>query len=386
MRRAFDPSASLAEIRPDADSRLRRIVEGPGAFALPVGPVYSGATESVQFLLETVGEDVIRAFPRLFYKFRGIEKIAEGKSVDDALLLAERFAATTAFAHAWAYCQAVESISRVRVPERAQSLRIFVAELERVRHHVGVVHEICKSTGLVVAASQAAILEEDLVRVCGALTGHRYLFGLAVPGGLSRDLEDADCIRAATDADRILRRLNDLDQMLRYSSSFLDRIEGVGIVSSERARDFGLVGPIARASAFADDLRKVQPYGAYERVSFEIPAEQEGDGFARLRILFAECRQSMRIMTQVLTLIVAGPIRSEVEPIEGTALGWVEAPRGATFHWLRLGADRRVRRLRLITPSFVNWYGFHEAAEKFAFQDFPIILATFGLSVAENDR
>jgi len=386
MRRAFDPRVALAEREPDMEWRPRRIVEGPGAFAMPVGPVFSAAAESVHFILETVGEDVIRAFPRLFYKFRGIEKIAEGKGIDDCLLLAERFAATTAFAHAGAFCQAVEAICRVRVPRRAQALRILVAELERFRHHVGVVHEICESTALAVAASQAAILEEELLRISGTLTGHRYLFGLAIPGGLSQDLTDSACLDAIKACQRILGQLLELDQMLRYSSSFLDRIEAVGIVSPQQAREFGLVGPIARASGFADDLRKAQPYNGYERFSFDVPVENEGDGFARLRILIAESVQAVRIMTQVPAMLEGGKVMEAFNPQAGAALGWTEAPRGGAFHWLRLGSDGLVKRFRLITPSFVNWHGFHLAAENFAFQDFPIILATFGLSVAENDR
>ena len=386
MRRAFDPRAALAERKPDLDWRPRTIVEGPGAFAMPVGPIFSGATEAVHFLLETVGEDVIRAYPRLFFKFRGIEKIAEGKSIDSCLLLAERFSATTGFAHALAFSQAVEAICRTRVPNRAQTLRVLLAELERLRHHVGIIHEICESTALAVATSQAAILEEELLRISGTLTGHRYLFGLAIPGGLSKDLADSACLEATKSCQGILARLLELDQMLRYSSSFLDRIEDVGIVSPEKAREFGLVGPIARASGFADDLRKAQPYSGYERFSFDVPVEKEGDGYARLRILVAESVQAVRILTQVPSMLEPGKVREAINPQPGLALGWTEAPRGAAFHWLRLGPDGLVKRFRLITPSFVNWHGFHLAAEKFAFQDFPIILATFGLSVAENDR
>ena len=353
---------------------------------MPVGPIFSGATEAVHFLLETVGEDVIRAYPRLFFKFRGIEKLAEGKSIDSCLLLAERFSATTAFAHAFAFSQAVESICRTRVPSRAQAQRVFLAELERLRHHMGIIHEICESTALAVATSQAAILEEELLRISGTLTGHRYLFGLAIPGGLAKDLPDFACIQAVEGCQRIVDRLLELDQMLRYSSSFLDRIEDVGIISPEKAREFGLVGPIARASGFADDLRKAQPYSGYERISFDVPVEKEGDGFARLRILVAESVQAVRIMARVPAMLEPGKVRETISPQAGVALGWAEAPRGAVFHWLRLGPDGLVSRFRLITPSFVNWHGFHLAAEKFAFQDFPIILATFGLSVAENDR
>ncbi len=386
MRRDFDERAALAERKPDLDWRPRRIVQDPGAFAMPVGPVYSGVTESAQFLLETVGEDVIRAFPRLFYKYRAVEKIAEGRTVDGCLLLAERFAATTAFAHALAFCQAVETICRVKVPPRAQMLRVLVSELERFRHHAGVIQDICESTALSVAASQAAIIEEDLLRLSCDLTGHRYLFGLAIPGGLSRDLKDSDCIDAVQTAVEISGKLRELHESLRYSSSFLDRLEGVGIISAQDARDHGLVGPIARASALEGDLRKAQPYSGYQRFEFDAPLENEGDGFARLRVLMAEAAQSVRIMRQAPARLEAGEVSVPVSLQPGRALGWAEAPRGAAFHGVHLADGGIVQRYRAIVPSFVNWHGFHLAAENFAFQDFPIILATLGLSVAENDR
>ncbi|HTX21366.1 MAG TPA: NADH-quinone oxidoreductase subunit C, partial [Candidatus Aquilonibacter sp.] len=167
MRRNFDPQAAMRHRKPDEDWRPHRIVQEPGAFVMPVGPKYSGVTESVHFLLETVGEDVIRSTPRLFYKWRAIEKLAEGKRADEVLLLAERFAATTAFAHGLAYCQAVESICGANLPPRAKVLRVFLAELERLRQHAGAIQEICESTALVVANSQAGILEEDLLRISG---------------------------------------------------------------------------------------------------------------------------------------------------------------------------------------------------------------------------
>ena len=386
MRRQFDQGAALAERAPREGWWPRTIVEAPGAFVMPVGPVYGGVTESAQFFLEAVGEDVIRAIPRLFYKYRAMEKVAEGKTVEEALLLAERFAATTAFAHALAFSQAVEAVCRTRVSPRAIGLRIFLAELERFRHHAGVIQEICESTGLTVAASQAAILEEDLLRLSGALTGHRYLFGLAVPGGLMRDFKDAGCREAAEQARKVLRGLNDLFEMLRFSSSFLDRLEGVGIISRHDAREQGLVGPLARASGIGGDLRKTQPYCMYERIEFDEVMESEGDGFARLRVLYREAEQSVRIMAQIPAQLEAGEVLGRDTPQRGAALGWAEAPRGATFHWVRLDSGGKIERYHVITPSFVNWHGFHSATENFAFQDFPIILATLGLSVTENDR
>jgi len=386
MRHHFDPQAAMRHRKPDEDWRPRRIVQEPGAFVMPVGPKYSGVTESVHFLLETVGEDVIRSTPRLFYKWRAIEKLAESKTADEVLLLAERFAATTAFAHGLAFCRAVEAICGVNVPGRAQLLRVFLAELERFRQHAGAIQEICESTGLVVANSQAGILEEDLLRVCGELTGHRYLFGLLAFGGLLCDLPDEACRKAFEKSQKVLEEINKLEKRLRVSSSFLDRLEEVGSVTQRDATVYGLLGPIARASGVVRDLRRAQPYLDYEKFQFDVPGEQEGDGYARLRILFAEAGQSVRIMKQAAEALTSGPVKTPVKVRAGAALGWVEAPRGAAFHWVRLDENGKVARYRIIPPSFANWHGFHLAVEKFAFQDFPIMLSTFDLSVAENDR
>ena len=387
MRSAFDAHAPHLERQPDAHWRPQRLVHAPGAFFMTLGPVYGGDEESAQFLLETVGEDVIRAFPRFFYKYRAVEKIAEGRTVDQVLQLSERFAGTTAFAHALAYCQAVEQICRVEAPARARTLRVLLAELERLRHHAGAIHRICGSTGLAVATSQAAILEEELLRISGAFAGHRYLFGVNVPGGLSRDFEPGACDALVRSVDDILKRMRELDDRLRFSSSFLDRLEDVGDVSHADAITFGLVGPVARASGVARDLREALPYSSYDWLEFAVPTEQEGDGFARLRVLFAEAEQSAHLIRQVATDLPSGPVAIPlVTSLEGAALGWAEAPRGAAFHWVRIGDNGLVARYRIASPSFTNWHGFHLAAEDFAFQDFPIIMATFGLSVAESDK
>jgi Ni,Fe-hydrogenase III large subunit/Ni,Fe-hydrogenase III component G len=387
MRKHITATAPLVRLLEEREWKPLFVLEAPGAFAMPIGPIYSGVAESALFLLETQGEDVARCVPRLFYKYRGIEKIAEGQPVDRALLLAERCNGTSAFAHGLAFCQAAESIGALQVPLRAKLLRVLLAELERFRHHTGAIREICESTGLVVGTSQAAILEEELLALSCVFTGHRYLFGLNALGGLTRDFEQIECLNLIADSRDILRRLKQLEEMLRFSNSFLDRIEEVGVVPQNDAKEFGLVGPIARASGVSRDLRKLQPYSGYEHCLFDVPFETEGDGYARLRILFTEADQSVRIMEQAVGLLPEGSVcAGPANPSPGAALGWTEAPRGAAFHWLRVGDDGAVVRYHLATPSFLNWNGFHLAAENFAFQDFPIIMATFGLSVAENDR
>jgi len=388
FRKSFDISQTRANGQRNLNWRPLLVVQDPGAFAMPVGPVYAGGIgESVHFMLETVGEDVLRAVPRLFFNFRAVERIAEGKNVADTLLLAERFAATSSFAHSLAFCSAVESICGVAVPSRAAQLRLVLSELERLRHHVGTIAGICDSTALNVSAAQAAIIEEQLLRASCRISGHRYLFGLNIPGGLRRDFADDQTGYLVSATNEALEQLHVLEERLSFTSSFLDRLEEVGIVDRKSGRDLNLVGPVGRASGRCHDLRRECPYGAYDRYEFEVAQEQEGDGYARLRVLFAEAYQSGNLIRQAIQSLQAGPISVACDlDRSGAALGWAEAPIGATIHWVRLAEGGKVERYRAITASFNNWMAFHSAVEDFAFQDFPIILATFGLSATECDR
>jgi Ni,Fe-hydrogenase III large subunit/Ni,Fe-hydrogenase III component G len=388
MRKAFDASQTQFERRPQKDWRPTLVLQDPGAFAMPVGPVYEGGVgESVHFLLETVGEDVIRAVPRLFYNYRAVEKIAEGKPVSDVLLLAERFAAKSAFAHSLAYCQAVERAAQLEIPRRASRFRVALCELERLRSHAGAIEGICHSTALSVSEAHAAIVEEQLLRASCRFAGHRYLFGVNTPGGLRRDFDQEACHELLHAVDAAAAQLRRLEERLRYSSSFLDRLEDVGMVSPENARDLDLVGPIGRASGLRHDLRRACPYSGYQRYMFDVPCEQEGDGYARLRVLFSEAQQSASLIHQAIESAEPGAVSVPTGDVTATAAsGWVEAPIGRAVHWVRLARGGKVERYRIISPSFRNWLGLHIAVEDFAFQDFPIILATFGLSVTECDR
>lgn len=388
FRKRFDIRQVQANRPRNQSWRPLLVVRDPGAFAMPVGPVYEGGLgESVHFMLETVGEDVLRAVPRLFFNFRGVEKIAEGQSVDQTLLLSERFAAKSSFAHSLAFCNAVERICGAVIPQRAIQLRTLLCELERLRHHVGTIAAICESTALSVAAAQAAAIEERLLRTTCEFTGHRYLFGLNTAGGLRRDFREDECKVLLAGINDAVEHLKALEDHLSFTSSFLDRLEEVGVISSESARDLNLLGPAGRASGRYHDLRRECPYGAYENYEFAVPCENEGDGYARLRVLFQEAYQSSGLIRQVIQSVTGGAICGPCHPVHsGAAMGWVEAPIGATIHWVRLDDSGQVQRYRAITPSFNNWMSFHAAVEDFAFQDFPIILATFGLSATECDR
>ncbi len=398
MRKEFDvkqPLYKKAGIGPDFWKPIR-IVEGQGVFAMPIGPIYSGPSEAVHFMLETVGEEIIRAKTRLFYKYRAVEKLAEGRSVSDVILLAERFSGTSAFSHALGFSLAVENALGIKCPKHILLLRTLICELERLRHHIARIEGICNSTGLCVATSQAGILHEELLRISCEFSGHRYLFGLANIGGLLKDISYDSCSLLAQKCTSLQKRIKRLEGMLRFSSSFLDRLEEVGIINPEQARQLCLVGPVGRACGQDFDLRRDIPYLCYDELNFECALEVEGDGYARLRVFFKEAKESIKIIKQVVDLLnnsrLDGKIDFNIENFKEklskkpVGISLVEAPSGAALHWVRLDQKGNIERYRIITPAFFNWHAFHLSTEGFAFQDFPIILASFGLSVAENDR
>ena len=388
MRPEFDALKPMAEKEVDPQWRPEKILHTPGAFVMPIGPVYSDYAESAQFFLETVGEDVVRMVPRFFFKYRGVEKLAEGRSITHVLLMVERFSGISAVAHATAFCRAVESIGQVSIPPRAEALRLVAAELERIRHHFGLLSDICHSTGMIVPSADIDIMEEEALRLSEQWAGHRYIYGLITPGGVARDFSQSELTFLSAGITGLGHDAQRLYERLQFTSSFLDRFEGVGIVPNANAQRLGLVGPVARASGFKTDLRIHAPYGFYRCCPPEAEAlESEGDGYARIRVLFAEVFSSAQLINNALKNLPVGAVRIPMDAVSaGEAVGYAEAPKGAAFHYVRIEGSGRVARLQMTTPSFTNWHGFHLAAENFAFQDFPIMMASFGLSIAESDR
>ncbi len=383
------PAYGASEPKPPRSERVwrpQRFVDAPGAFSMSVGPVYAGVAESAQFRLESEGEQILHAMPRLFYKYRGLEKIAEGQDAQEVLLLAERVNGTSAVGHALAFAQAAEAIAHVDVPPRALALRLVFAELERMRAHLSTIEDLVESTGLQVPTAMLAALVEDLLRQSGRAAGHRYLFGLVRLGGVAMDIGDTAAADIVKTTRLVIARLSRIGDQLAYDNGFLDRVEEVGSLHVQSALRHGVVGPVGRASGLGRDLRAVQPYGWYAGRDIRVALAKEGDAYARLRVLTAEAAESQRLLEATLDALPSGDVCAPWRPQAGAALGWSEAPLGGTFHWLRLSPTGTVVRWHVMPPSFTNWPALATAVEGSAFQDFPIILASFGLSAAESDR
>ncbi len=365
-----------------------REVEGEGVFQVPVGPVHAGIIEPGHFLFSVAGEPVLYLQLRMFYVHKGVEKLFEHLPIPHGVRLAESISGDSSFAHALAFCHAVERAADVEVPPRARALRTLCLELERLYNHVADIGAICTDVAFVTAHMHAMRLKERVLRVNEGLTGNRLLRGMACVGGVRFDF-DSDQLHTLTQlVDGFEREFNDLVELIRGNSGTRDRLETTGVLTPQVARDLGIVGIAGRASGFDHDLRRDFPNDFYERVRFTVPVFTEGDVQHRMVVRREELFQSFGIIRQVVAQLPAGPIRTEVPevPPDRVALGWVEGWRGEIFHWIHTAPGNRLARCKVKDPSLQNWPALSEAILGNIVPDFPVVNKSFNLSYSGTDR
>ena len=358
-------------------------VAGPGLFTIPHGPVRSGVVESIEYLVETPGEDIPHLNMRVLYKHRGIEKRFEGLSPADGTLLAERAEGIATVAHALAYCHALEQIAGTQVPWAAALIRVVHAELERLACHLDAVLRLADAAGLAVATARFGWHKEHVLRLVSQLCGSRFGRAVIVPGGAAAAprLPPGDLLTAVGQLDKQVGA--DLSLLLG-TASFLDRLRRTGPLPPERAREHGTLGPIGRASGRTEDIRETRPYDAYGSLSVRTSSRPDGDAMARLDVRAEEIGHSFHLLRQAadeLAEAAGGPVREPCEPGEGRGAGWAEAPQGEVLYDVTV-AGGRLTRCRVRSASFHNLVLMHEVFAGDILTDFPFIEASFGLSIA----
>jgi formate hydrogenlyase subunit 5 len=359
-------------------------VLGPGLFTIPHGPVRSGVMESIEYLVETPGEEIPHLSMRLYYKHRGIEAQMRQRTPADGVLLAERTEGVASVAHALAFCHAVERIAGCEVPRAAALIRVLHAELERLISHLDIAVRLADSAGLAVATARFGSHKEHLARLVSRMCGSRFGRGVVVPGGVSQmpAVASADFL---AEIGRLERVITSDARLLMGTASFLDRLRGTGPLPPHRAREHGALGPIGKASGFADDARRNRPYDAYQRLDIGQNREhRDGDALTRLTVRWDELRQAFDLIRQATHGLVAagdGPLAWPCEPADGRAAGWAEAPQGEVIYDVAIG-DGLITRCHSRSASFHNLPLFAEVFAGDILTDFPFIEASFGLSVA----
>ncbi len=363
---------------------LPRHVTGPGLFTIAHGPVRSGVTESVEYLVETPGEEIPHLNLRVFYKHRGIEDRHEGMTTADGVLLAERTEGIASVAHALAYCHALERIAGVEPPWPAMLVRVAHAELERVACHLDVAMRLADAAALGAATARLGLHKERVLRLVSRMCGSRFGRGVVVPGGVSR-LPLLGPAELLAEAGKLEQAIMADAGALMGTSSFVDRLRGTGPLPPERAAEHGALGPVGRASGVRDDGRDARPYDAYPSLGLGRPSpHDEGDALARLLVRWDEVRQSFHLLRQAadeLDEAADQPLRRGCEVAAGRAAGWAEAPQGEVLYDVSV-RDGRITRCRPRSASFHNLVLMHEVFAGDILTDFPFIEASFGLSVA----
>jgi Ni,Fe-hydrogenase III large subunit len=365
-------------------------VHGEGVMEVPVGPIHAGIIEPGHFRFGGVGELVFQLEARLFYTHRGIEKAAEGASIDRVLFLAERLCAACSLSHAVAYSQAIETLACVVPSQRARLIRSVLLELERLYNHVGDIANLCAGAALQLGVYQGGVLKERLQELNAAVGGHRYLFGVACPGGVRRDL-DADA------QDRIRRELGAIENEFRSylaalveTESFIERLTTTGVLPHEVAEELGAVGIAARASGIAGDVRATHPYAALRAGMVTPIVRTEGDVRARMLVRADEAVASFGLARELLSELAElppGDLAVPVGPLapDRWAIGMVESPRGENVHWVMTDAAGDITRYRVRSASY-NWALVPFAVSGNLLPDFPLINKSFQLCYACLDR
>ncbi len=361
-----------------------------GEFEIAVGPVHAGIIEPGHFRFHVLGEKINKMEVRMFYLHRGVEKAAEGKDAVDLIPMVEQISGDESVANAVAYCHAAERALSLKVPQRAEYIRAILLELERIYSHLSDLGGMPTDVGFTLSASRFAVLREDMMRLNRQVSGSRFLRGVCVVGGVSRDLSDKDLSAIKEAIASFEKRLAGVQGMTLTSSTYLDRVFSTGRVPLNAAKDLALVGPVARACGVSCDLRKTLPYSAYPAASFRESTERTGDVLARFLVKLAEVKESARLIKWFASNLPAGKLRSEVqvpsdEESSRIGVGWTEAPRGGCAFLVELSEDGKVRRLACRTASFRDWRGIEKAVEGNIVPDFPLINKSFNMSYAGTD-
>ncbi len=361
-----------------------KTIEGSSVYQIPVGPVHAGIIEPGHFRFSVIGETIVNLEIRLGFLHRGVEKLAEGRTPEQAVRIAESISGDESAVNACGFCMAVEQISGVTVPPRAEYIRGVILELERAYSLLSDLAGMVTDIAHPVSASSLTVLRERLQHEADLLCGSRFLKGAICIGGISDKISGQALEHLFKTAGEVEHELDEVAEWVLSIPSVIDRFSTTGIVQPELIRSLALSGPVARASGSFTDTRTDHPYGVYrERVPGQA-CEQGADVLARFSLKYQEIRASLRYIQELLVFIPDGPIREEVQVRDGFALVAVESPRGMALHWVNI-RNGVIHRYKARTASFCNWYAIEHAVIGNIVADFPVINKSMNLSYAGTD-
>lgn len=361
-----------------------------GCTVVPLGPFHPTLDEPAHFRLYVEGETVRGCEYRGFMVHRGVEKLAESVlGYNDIPMLAERICGICGCVHNVAYAQAVESAAGIQPPPRAEYIRTIMLEIERLHSHLLWVGLACHLVGFDTLFMQAFRIREPVMWIAEKISGNRKTYALCLVGGVRWEITPAlaDELRAVLD--RLEREWRLVARAVEGDRNLQRRTRGVGGADARLVKEYGLLGPVARAAGVDIDARRDHPYAAYDRVAFDVVVEEGGDVWARVLVRTKEVFESIRIIRQCLAKMEPGPLQTPIqEELRPGRIGLssVEAPRGESHHLVVTGEQNRPRRWRVRAPTYQNLQGIPAMIQDQTLADMTIALGSIDPCFSCTDR
>ncbi len=389
--------------------------EREGRMLLNMGPIHPSTHGVLRLVLELDGETVMSCRPVIGYLHTGMEKECEDQSWRGAVVIVTRMDYLSPFFNEHAYSRSVERLGDIAVPERAEWIRVLMSELNRVASHLVWFGTMLLELGAMSAMFYAFRERELIIDFFEMVTGLRMNHGYVIPGGVWEDLPEGWEEPCARIVKTLPGRIDEYEELITLNPIFLERTVGIGKLSKEDAVRLGITGPLARASGIDWDLRRDMPYSVYPELSFDVPVGTEGDVYARYQVRFAEMRQSVRILEQVLKGMPGGdfknmdpkitpPPRAELNrsmeavihhfKLEtqgytippGETYSAVESPRGELGCYVVSDGGTQPYRCHVRDPSFVNVQCLSAVAPGHLIADLVAIIASVDPVMGGVDR
>jgi len=382
---------------------------------LNMGPQHPSTHGVLRLLLELDGEIVVNCIPDIGFLHTGVEKNMEAKTYQKAEVMADRLDYLDTVGNTLAYSMAVEKLVDLDVPARAQAIRVILAELQRFASHL-----VWLGTSALDLAAMSMFLycfreREYILDILELCSGQRMMTTYIRPGGLWRDVPVEFDAAVRNILKTFPRRIDEYEALLTRNPLMLDRTYGIGKLTGEECLNFGVTGPMLRASGVKWDLRKARPYSGYEQYDFEVPTRTEGDVYARYLVRLEEMRQALRIVEQALDKLPMGPVRSNnykfvppprseigvsmealihhfklwtegFEAPKGAIYLAIESPRGELGVYLESDGGPKPYRIHWRTPSFDNLQSLPLMSRGVLVADLVAIIGSVDIVLGDVDR
>jgi NADH-quinone oxidoreductase subunit D len=360
-------------------------------FVLNMGPVHPSTHGVFRMRATLDGEVVIDIEPVFGYLHRGIEKLAEQRTYTGFIPLTDRLDYISSMSNNLAYCLAVEKLAKIKVPERAEYIRVIIAELQRIAAFLIAVGAFLNDCGAYFTPFLYMFRErEKIIDLFEMVSGQRLTYNYMRIGGVSQDVPEEFWPALHKFVEKMPHFIDEYDRLLIQNEILLARAKGVGILTKEQAINSSASGPVLRASGVKWDIRKADPYSIYNRFEFDVPTGTVGDCYDRYRQRIEEMRQSLRIIKQAMEQIPSGPVKAEipqlVRPPAGEAYTRIEAPKGELGFYLVSDNSIAPYRCYIRPPSLINLTALRDMVRGWKVADLIIIFGSIDITVGEIDR